>query len=278
MTFALLGGGNSALADGSFDRMISPITNPVNFEDPRARTELRAVYAYHELANDFVTGGGDVRIYALQARFALNDRLTLIAGKDGWIDFNPDSGLDDESGFANIVAGFKYALLKNDHTGSILTAGLKYEIPAGNTDVFQGRGDGVLNPFFSGGMALQGMNVIAGTGLRFPLDDDDSTFYDFDLHVDVPLDRFYPSLELNVVHVLDGGNRLPIADEGQDYFNFGASEADGKTLVTGAVGGRYRLADSLDWGFAYQFPLTSGSGTNVIDWRITTDLIFSIPE
>jgi hypothetical protein len=278
VTLIVFASANTGMADRHFDRMISPVTNPVNFEDPRARTELRAIYAYHKIANDFITGGGDVRIYALQARFALNDRLALIATKDGWVDFNPNGVLDDESGFANIAFGFKYALMKDDNAGNILTGGLRYELPSGNTDVLQGRGDGFVNPFLSGAMALEGMNVMAGTGLRLPLDDDDSTFYDFDMHVDVPVGQFYPSLELNVVHVLDAGNRLPIADEGQDFFSFGAIDSDGKTIVTGAVGGRYRLSDSVDWGFGYQFPLTSGKGSNITDWRVTSDLIFSIPE
>ena len=36
--------------------MISPVTNPVEFEDPRHSTELRPLYVYHEIDDKFVMG------------------------------------------------------------------------------------------------------------------------------------------------------------------------------------------------------------------------------
>ncbi len=266
--------GGSVRAD-SFDEMISPVTNPYNFEDPRSMTELRPVYIFHKLDNEFITQGGDVRIWALQARFALDDRFSIIATKDGFIDFNPDAVLSDDEGAADIAAGLKYAFYKDDAAKQIGTFGFRYEIPIGNEDVLQGQGDGMFNPFVSGAMKLGPVNVMAATGFRFRVDDSDSSFYDFDLHVDTPVTEwFYPLLELNVVNVIQAGDRLPIADEGQDAFNFGASESDGKTMVTGGVGARVRLCNKVDWGVAYQFPLATGEGTHVTDWRITTDMIF----
>ena len=259
-------------ADG-LDNMISPISNPVNFEDPRINTEARLVYMYHDIADDFVTSGGDIRLYALQLRFALSENLALIATKDGFVDFNPNAALSDESGFANLAAGLKYAFHKTDR--EILSAGLRYEAPTGNTDVFQGRGDGFINPFISGAKNFDRLNVMAGTGFRLPIDDADSTFYDLDLHVDYKVGNFYPSLEVNVVHVLDGGERLGIADEGADLISFGSTGATGKTLVTAAVGTRYRLCDDVDLGVTYQVPLTNGNGSEIFDWRVTADAIFS---
>lgn len=264
-------GNISSLFADRLEQMISPISNPVNFEDPRIISEIRPVFMYHELEDDFITGGGDVQLYALQLRLALSENLALIATKDGFIDFNP-TGLPDQTGFANIAAGLKYSFYKSDN--SIATAGLRYEAPLGNRDVFQGNGDGQVNPFISAAVALETINIVAGTGFRLPIDDADSTFYDFDLHVDYPIDNFYPTVELNVVHTIDGGERLPMADEGQDLFNFGSTMADGKTLVTAAAGFRYRVCDDIDFGVAYQIPLTNGRGSNVTDWRVTADLIY----
>lgn len=264
------------VAADRLDDMISPIAHPLVFEDPRINTELRPIFAYHKMQHDFVTQGGNVRYYALEARFAVTDDLAIIATKDGWLDFNPNAVLSDEQGWANMEAGVKYSFFRDSAAGQIVSAGLRYEIPSGNTDVLQGNGDGSMNPFITAGYALGSVNLLGMTGFRFALDDKDSSFYDANLHLDVPIDNvFYPTVEFNLVHVIDAGERLPIADEGFDVFNFGASESDGKTTVVGSVGARVRLMKDLDWGIAYQFPLTTGRGSNVIDWRITTDFIYS---
>lgn len=265
--------GTNAVA-GPLDNLISPVSNPINFEDPRPRTEVRPIFMHHEIHDDFFTGGGDVQLYAIQARFALNDRLAFIATKDGIIEFNPESG-ESETGFANLAAGFKYAFYLDENAGRIATAGLRYEAPLGNRDVFQGNGDGLLNPFLSAGAVYGAFNFMAGTGLRLPFDHHDSTFFDFDAHVSYRIGDFFPALELNVVRVLDAGQRLPIADEGQDLFNFGSIKSEHETLVTAGPAVRYRFSDVLETGAAYQVPLTSGPGSNITDWRLTADLIYS---
>jgi hypothetical protein len=257
------------------EKMIAPVSNPVNFEDPRIESNLRPIFIYHEIDKDFVTGGGDVQLYALQARFALTDDIALIATKDGYIDANFHQVVPSDSGLANIAAGLKYAAWRNEDSSQMASVGLRYEIPLGDEEVLQGNGDGMINPFISYAGAFENLNVIAGLGTRVRLDNDDSSFLDADLHIDYPMCDFFPLLEVNLVHVLSAGNRLPIADEGFDLFNFGSSEADGKTVVTGSVGGRYRISDSLDFGAAYQFPLTQGEGSNLTKWRVTTDLIYN---
>lgn len=275
----LVGICQQAKADDAFDQFISPVANPVNFEDPRATTELRPLFLYHELGEDFATKGGDVEVYALQARVALSDRLALIATKDGYVDFNPNETLPHGNGWANIAAGFKYAFYKDAPSSTIGTAGLRYEIPLGDEEVLQGNGDGVFNLFTSAATKLGNVNVMGAAGFRVPLDEADSTFFDADLHFDTPVGEtgigvLYPLFELSLVQVIDSGSRLPIPDEGADVLNIGASDADGKGIVTAATGFRLRFCDNADWGFAYQFPITRGAGSNLFDWRITTDLIW----
>ena len=259
---------NSAL-----DEMASPVTNPVNFEDPRISSELRPIYAYHKIDDKFITKGGDVRLYALQLRYAVTEDFAVIATKDGWIDFNPKTTLNDESGFANLAGGFKYSLYKNNDAGQIVTAGLKYEARTGEKEVFQGNGDGIINPFISAATTLCNYNLMAGTGFRLPIDDADSTIYDFDLHLDTKFGNFKPLVEFNLVHVVDAGSRLPIPDEGQDLFNFGSSLSDGETILTAGAGFRYDLTKQISLGAAYQFPIDRGSGSSIIDYRVITDLI-----
>lgn len=78
-----------------------------------------------------------------------------------------------------------------------------------------------------------------------------------------------------MVHVIDAGDRLPIADEGQDFFNLGSSLSKGETMLTGAAGARTTLADNVSWGVVYQFPIARGPGTRITDWRLTTDVTVS---
>lgn len=260
----------SALADG-LANMISPVSHPVTFEDPRHSTELRPIFAYHKIDDEFVTGGGNVQVYALQARIKITDDLSFIATKDGMVKLNLDNVVNDDEGFADIAAGLKYSPVRTDNF--ILTTGLRYEAPIGKEAIFQGQGDGAVNPFVSVGSANGDVNFMAGTGLRQALDDSDSSMWDLDLHVDYKVGNFYPLVELNLIHPYKSGDRLPIADEGEDFFNFGATNSAGKNIISAGVGARYRVSEAVDLGVVYQFPLDRGEGSNILDWRVTTDAI-----
>jgi len=260
-----------AFAD-NLSQMISPVTHPTNFEDPRMSTEIRPLFVHHEIDDKFATGGGDVQVYALQARFKVNDDWAIIATKDGYVDFNPKGVLKKDNGFANIAAGVKYAALRTEN--SILSLGLRYEAPIGQERVLQGKGDGIFNPFLSAATTMNNWNFMVGSGFRFRVDRDDSSFYDLDAHVSYKIGNFYPLAEFGLIHVLAAGDRLPIEDEGEDYFNIGSSNSQGETITTFAVGARYRISDSIDVGAAYQIPLQRESGSRIIDYRVTADLIY----
>lgn len=255
----------------TLSEMISPASHPVTFEDPRHSTELRPIFAYHKIDGSFVTGGGSAQVYALQARLKLTDDLSFIATKDGLVVLKPDEAVDDDDGFADVAAGLKYSIYRTDT--EIVTAGLRYEIPVGEEDIFQGQGDGALNPFVSAGAAVDNFNFVAGTGLRIAMDDSDSSFWDLDLHADYKLGAFYPLIEMSLIHTYSAGERLPIPDEGEDFFNFGASGSAGNNLLAMGVGARYRVCDSVDLGAVYQFPLDRSEGSAILDWRLTTDII-----
>ncbi len=264
--------GITASAEG-LSEIASPVSNPVNFEDPRIQSNIKPLYVHHRIDDNFATGGGEVDIYALQVRYALNDRLALIATKDGYVNFRPNGLLEDGSGFANIGLGAKYAFWQTD--SSIATGGLRYEAPLGESEVLQGKGDGVINPFISAATSLGRVNLIAYSGIRAAIDNSDSSFFDASLHVDTKVGRFSPLIELNMYHVISAGDRLPIEDEGQDFFNLGSSLSDGETMMTAAFGTRVQLCESLSFGTAYEIPLITDSGSYITDWRITSDLIYS---
>lgn len=302
--------GPVAAGEDPFLAFQSPITNPTNFEDPRATSEVRPIYVRHSISEDFagnVLKGGHVDVIALQLRFAVTDRLALIATKDGYVFVRPNNPVQgvvqDSDGWANLAFGAKYTFWRDEALRALATGGLRYEAPSGNAQGLQGpvflsnalgdRGNGLLNPFVSGLWGTDNLHLMGYTGFRFPLSDVDSMFFDLSLHADYALPEITfarpdwkigylsPTIELNWIQCLRGGDRIPLSDEGFDFFNLGSSKAGGNGVVTMGFGARWRFVDDLqifgrtggvDLGAAYELPLTSNE--EVFGWRVTTDVIF----
>jgi len=70
-------------SDHCFDDFISTMTNPVFFEDPRTLTEARVIFVNHNLPG--ALGGSSAQLYAVQLRFAINEDVSIIATKDGYM-------------------------------------------------------------------------------------------------------------------------------------------------------------------------------------------------
>ena len=85
--FALQVGSRPAFAGDAtpLQNMISPVSVPTLNEDPRVDTEIRPMYMFTSIANDFATNGGKYQVIAVQARAAITDRIGFIATKDGYI-------------------------------------------------------------------------------------------------------------------------------------------------------------------------------------------------
>ena len=149
-------------SDHCFDDFISPMSNFIFFEDPRTLTEARVIFFHHELPDSIGTlnlPGGDVQLYAMQLRFALSERLSVIAVKDGFIVADIDGGPLDtllNDGWADVTAGLKYNLIRDTCRGHLLSAGFTYEIPIGSQRSLQDIGDGEFHFFVSGGKTLVG--------------------------------------------------------------------------------------------------------------------------
>lgn len=286
-------GAATAEATGGFSSFISPVSNFVNFEDPRATTEVRPIFMFHDLENDFLgLGGGEAYLLAVQARLAITDRFALIATKDGYVWLRPHNeipgAVTKNDGFANIALGAKYAVLYDEAARRIATLGLRYEIPSGDAGVLQGkvlridgvdeRGDGVLNPFLSAGVGAGNFHFLGYAGGRVPINDIDSTFFDMSLHGDYQIGSWYPLIEVNWVHTVADGKRLPIGGEGFDLLNLGATNGSGKGVVTAAVGTRWRAVDDdrfhVDFGTAVEFPLTERR--DLFGFRLTSDIIVGL--
>jgi hypothetical protein len=283
----------SASSD-AFANARRPVTNPTLFDLALPTTNVHPIYLYHRLPNEINTiagklpVGGEVQAFAVQFEYALNERLSIVATKDGYVDMNPDETLSSESGFANLGAGLKYAFLLDPAAGHALSGSVTFELPTGNRDVFQGEGDGAVNLILSGLKMVDAWQFAGGAGVVLPFSDQQSTSSWVSAHVSYETcPWFIPLVEINWFHVLDAGDGrkafnshagglVPavIEFEGGDLFNIGASNAvANRDFVSAAVGFRSRLSPTVDMGFAYEFPLTNEDDSLMRD-RFTLDLVW----
>ena len=269
-------------SDHRFDDFISPMSNFIFFEDPRTLTEARALFFNHKLPSSIGTlglPGGDVQLYALQLRFALSERLSVIAVKDGFIVADIDGGPLDallNDGWADVSAGLKYNLLSDPDKGNLLSAGFTYEVPIGSTRALQDIGDGEFHLFVSGGKRLlNGLaHYMGAVGYRIPVDSAVQTSsIHWSNHFDGKItENLYAFTEVVWWHWTDSADSgLPLGVGGQDPFNLSSTNVTGNNLVTQNVGIKLKPSGNVELGVAYEFPLTAFQ--DVIDNRIQAELI-----
>jgi hypothetical protein len=284
-------------ANDGFSGARRPISNPTLFDLALPTTNIHPLFIYHGLPNRINTTaaaedlalGGDVELYALQFEIALNERLSIVAAKDGYVVMDPDETLTDQSGFANLGLGMKYAFLLDPVSETVISGTLSFELPTGNSDVFQGEGDGAANLILSGLKLVDDWQFAGGLGFQIPFSDEQSTSGWMSAHVSYEVcSWFIPLVEVNWFRVLDAGNgtgnfpsqvdgAVPavVQFEGGDLFNLGAvNSVDNRDMVTAALGFRSRITDSVDVGCAYEIPLTSEED-GIMDERVTVDLIWT---
>ena len=129
-----------------FSSFISPMTNPIYFEDPRTLTEARLIYMNHNVPTALF--GNSIQVLAMQVRAAVTEDLSIIATKDGYI-FSDNALVGD--GWADIAAGLKLNILKDYDSQTIVSVGSTYSAPFGSAVSLQKRGDGEFHLFMTGG-------------------------------------------------------------------------------------------------------------------------------
>ena len=270
------------------DNTISPVANPIYFEDPRVTSEVRPVYMYQTLPDtfDFAGGsvplGGQVQVMAVQLRYALTEKLALIATKDGYIQFQPHHVLGHGYGWGDLAAGLKYMLVDDQDNQAVLTPGFTLTIPTGSTEVFQGNGSGDWNLFVSAEKGFDNFHATANVGFIIPNNFAQQTAQ---THYSLQLDYytcqyFIPFAVMNGYTILSETknaasqslNAVPLNTEGYDLINFGSCAASGSTQLTVGGGFRSRLVKNVDVGLAYEAGVVDPKG--IFDTRITADVIW----
>jgi hypothetical protein len=266
----LLGFGLIKHSDKCFNDFISPMTNPVFFEDPRTLSEVRFIFLNHDLPTSL--GGNSVQVYAMQVRAALTERLSIIATKDGLI-YTQSPILD--SGYADIAAGLKYNLYRDVCKGRLLSAGATFEVPTGSNKSLQGNGNGELHLFMTGGTRVgEKSHWISASGIREPMDTSlENRVWYWSNHFDRQLgDRpIYAFTELNWYNYQSSGTAFPLPVEGGDIFNLGSPGITGNDLVTHAIGMKAKPRSNMEVGVAWEYAMTDRQG--LLNDRLTADWI-----
>lgn len=98
-----------------FSDFVSPVSNPVYFESPFHTTEARLIHIHQKLHSKVQTDplgevslDGELNLTALQLRYAVNDRFSIIATKDGYARMKYDNTIESEDGFADLALGVKW--------------------------------------------------------------------------------------------------------------------------------------------------------------------------
>ncbi len=266
----LLGYGWVKRSDQCFDDFISPMTNSFFFEDPRTLTEARFIFMNNQLPN--ALGGNSLQVYAMQARVALTQRLSLIATKNAI--YSTQSPLLD-SGFADGAFGFKYNLYRDVQRGRLLSAGITFDVPTGAKRTLQGNGNGEYHFFTTAGTRIgsRGHWLIA-SGLREPADKslENRLFY-VSNHLDRRIGNraLYAFTELNWYNYGSSANAFAQSIEGGDLFNLGSPNVTGNDLVTHAIGLKSKPRSNMEAGVAWEYPMTARDG--LMDNRLTADFI-----
>lgn len=257
-------------SDHQFDHFISPVTNPVYFEDPRTLTEARFIFMNQRIPEQF--GGNAAQVYALQLRAALTENLSLIATKDGFI-VSQNPLLDD--GWADVALGLKWNVWKDPEAQRLISLGTTFKLPAGSHRSLQGTGDGEFNLFASGGMEfLNHFHYLTTSGFRLPDNTNkECQVWYWSNHLDWRIREtgFYLFGESNWYHYMRSGQSFPVPVEGLDLINLGAVGMAGKDIVTGAVGVKYKPSGHVEIGLAWEAPMTVRH--DLMTDRLTADLI-----
>jgi hypothetical protein len=273
-------------SDCAFPTLISPVTSPFLFEDPRSLTEVRPIFIYQQMPGSSAFGGGNSGFFGVQGRLAITDRLSVVVNELGWAYFHPNDttlGFDGGTSFAQLMLGPKYTFYRCPESGTVAAGGLTFQIPTGPTKTAQSTGTLSLIPYVSlaqnfGRISSYGsFNYVGTAAFAASVDNRRAEYFFLGTHLDFDvanLHRLYPLVELNWYHYTSGGKGPALGLEGADLFNFGSSSLGNKNYLTIGPGVRYKFnfCENLSTGLAVEFPLTSQK--ELTNYRVTFDIIF----
>ncbi len=283
-------GGINFKSDAAFEGLITPVSNPFFFEDPRSVTEVRPLFIVQDApgsSRNPVFDRGDSYFYGLQGRLALTEQWSIVINKLGFVTFqpknpqlDPNGDIQRGTGFAEFDIGPKFTFLRNTNTGTVMAFGVNLDLPVGSKKELQDTGTLSIDPYFTIGQTFGRsswgqFNFVGTAGFDFAADDQRSDFFHSALHLDYDIacaHKWFPLAELNWFHYTSSGSDRPISFEGVDLGNFGASDVSGHNDLSLALGLRYKFSEHIQAGAAFELPLVGER--DIQEYRFTFDLIF----
>jgi hypothetical protein len=74
----------------------------------------------------------------------------------------------NRDGFLNLGGFLQYTLIEDVEDQFLLTGGVRWAAPCGSHEVFQGKGPGLMAPYFTAGKEFGEFHVLATGGYQFP--------------------------------------------------------------------------------------------------------------
>src|SRR5262249_2571811 len=96
---------------------------------------------------------------------ALSDRLSFGLSKGGYVTSHFDRSHD---GWLNLGGYVQYTLIRDVPNQFLVTGGLQWEAPTGESSVFQGHGPAYLAPYLTGGKVLGHYHFLPTFGSQLP--------------------------------------------------------------------------------------------------------------
>ncbi len=276
--------------ESRYEGFIPIQTMPYLNEDPFITTGATFRYVHQEYPDDSVFEGGNIEVFALQLRLAITDKLAFIATKDGYAINDPDLAIvEEDKGFFDIAAGFKYQLIDDPENQFALAPALRVEIPIGEESVYGGHHSSLLIPSLHLAKGWYDFHLLGSFGAQIGFDKKSADMLFYALQADYKVHtHFSPFIALNgTTHISDGDGSLPVETtlgtldlstvqdvlndgngfEGADVLNLGSEDVSGNTVVTAAIGFYVPIKNQIGVGLAYELPLTSRK--DLIEQRVS---------
>jgi hypothetical protein len=278
----LFDGGGLFTSDCEFQSFVSPVTNPFLFEDPRTLTEIRGIGLFQKVPNGQPNfQGGSLWFVGGRGSIAFTKRVSLVVSKFGLsgVGTPSRSNLSDGVGLSELWLGPKVTIIRDVEYGTLLAGGVQFQIPIGSGSVYQDTGRLSVVPYVSAGQTflktrLGQFSGLANTGYAFSTNRQRSDYFYASGQVAFDVGNkqtFFPLVEVNWFQYTTNGTSRYLATEGRDLVNFGAL-AKGSSLVTAAVGARYRYSKPISFGGAVELPLLGNRDT--FKYRLIFDITY----
>jgi hypothetical protein len=242
-------------SDRGFPHFIGYISNPEQAIDPRALTQMWPVFASTWTTAFPPLPTGDIQLYGAGLSLALSDRLSVGLSKGGYAVAHYTH---DRDGWLNLGGYVQYTLIRGVPDQFLLTGGIQWEAPTGESSVFQGHGPAYLAPYVTGGKEFGDFHILSTFGFQFAAQGGTDTTNT--LYGTVHFDRgmfgwFYPLVEFNWEALTSAFD--PNRPTRRGFIDFGMVNATGALLTVAPGFNAVLVQDRLEVGMVYQTPIAS---------------------